>query len=206
MDTKEILAVHSTLHLIFHRNKNQHRRTKWWKWLSILKRATLDLARSGVKSHLATYIIPRCYMYESGPIVLPNDLANCFPSAFSTVVADNQFSTLGIVLLAALARLSKITGISHQLKVQPVVTKSKTTPIVAKEDLGERIRRVDDAPLTRPVKVLQSDAKAPSKVPSKVTKEKKPTENLTEDGVSNITLKKKKKKKNAIDDLFSGLF
>ncbi|OQE07106.1 hypothetical protein PENVUL_c015G08543 [Penicillium vulpinum] len=188
MDTKEILAVHSTLHLIFHRNKNQHRRTKWWKWLSILKRATLDLARSGVKSHLATYIIPRCYI------------------AFSTVVADNQFSTLGIVLLAALARLSKITGISHQLKVQPVVTKSKTTPIVAKEDLGERIRRVDDAPLTRPVKVLQSDAKAPSKVPSKVTKEKKPTENLTEDGVSNITLKKKKKKKNAIDDLFSGLF
>ncbi|KAJ5415307.1 hypothetical protein N7465_004002 [Penicillium sp. CMV-2018d] len=169
---EEILAVHSTLHLIFHRNKNQHRRAKWWKWLSILKRATLDFAR-GVKSHLAT-VIPRCYI------------------AFSTVVADNQFSTLGIVLLAALARLSKITGISHQLKMQPV-SKARMIP-VAKEDLGERIRRIDTVPL--------APAKA-SKVSmgSKVATEK-PTEKL-KDG-SKPT--KKKKKKNAIDDLFSGLF
>ncbi|KAJ6149958.1 hypothetical protein N7471_001157 [Penicillium samsonianum] len=180
MDSKEILAVHSILHLIFHRNKNQHRRTKWWKWLSILKRATLDLARSGVKSHLATHVIPRCYI------------------AFSTVVADNQFSTLGIVLLAALARLSKITGIS-ELK-QPVTSKSKFTPIVAKEDLGERIRRIDNAPLP-PVKI-SSDSKV-SKF-SKASKVSEPTEKLTED-VSKST-SKKKKKKNAIDDLFSGLF
>ncbi|KAJ5932715.1 hypothetical protein N7516_007204 [Penicillium verrucosum] len=169
---KEILAVHSTLHLIFHRNKNQHRRTKWWKWLSILKRATLDFARSGVISHLAT-IIPRCYI------------------AFSTVVADNQFSTLGIVLLAALARLSKITGISHQLKMQPV-RKSKIIP-VAKEDLGERIHRIDTVPLV-PVKISLSDSTASAK--------EKPTEKLQE--VSKT--KKKKKNKNAIDDLFSGLF
>ncbi|KAJ5441351.1 hypothetical protein N7491_003757 [Penicillium cf. griseofulvum] len=175
MDSKEILAVHSTLHLIFHRNKNQHRRAKWWKWLSILKRATLDLARSGVKSHLATHIIPRCYI------------------AFSTVVADNQFSTLGIVLLAALARLSKITGISHQLKIQPVGSKSKTTPVVAKEDLGERIRRIDDAPLTRPVKVFKSDSKVSPKV-SKIPKEKKTTEKLV-DGVSKTTKKKKEEER-----------
>lgn len=67
MDSQEILAVHSILHLIFHRNKNQHHRTKWWKWLSILKRATLDLTRSNAvesQKHLATYVIPRCYMYE----------------------------------------------------------------------------------------------------------------------------------------------
>ncbi|CRL30123.1 unnamed protein product [Penicillium camemberti] len=194
---KEILAVHSTLHLIFHRNKNQHRRTKWWKWLSILKRATLDFARSGVKSHLAT-VIPRCYMYEKKEREKKVKQTNCFLSAFSTVVADNQFSTLGIVLLAALARLSKITGISHQLKMQPV-SKSKIIP-VAKEDLGERIRRIDTVPLA-PVKISQSDSKA-SKVSmvSKAAKEK-PTEKLKD--VSKPT---KKKKKNAIDDLFSGLF
>ncbi|KAJ5394112.1 uncharacterized protein N7487_011753 [Penicillium crustosum] len=168
---KEILAVHSTLHLIFHRNKNQHRRTKWWKWLSILKRATLDFARSGVKSHLAT-VIPRCYI------------------AFSTVVADNQFSTLGIVLLATLARLSKITEISHQLKMQPV-SQSKIIP-VAKEDLGERIRRIDTVQLA-PVKISKSDSKASKVSMEKLKDVSKPT-------------KKKKKKKNAIDDLFSGLF
>ncbi|CAP80097.1 Pc12g04700 [Penicillium rubens Wisconsin 54-1255] len=188
----EILTVHSMLHLIFHRNKNQHRRTKWWKWLSILKRATLDFARSGVKSHLATH--------KRG---LPNDQANSFLSAFSTVVADNQFSALGVVLLAVLARLSKITGISHQ-KMEPATTKSRMT--VAKEDLGERIRRIDNAPLA-PVKISHADSKV-----SRVSKEK-PTEKSaeytesTEDGVSKTTSKKKKKKKkNAIDDLFSGLF
>lgn len=124
---------------------------------------------------------------------------NCFLSAFSTVIADNQFSTLGIVLLAALARLSKITGISHQLKMQPV-SEPKIIP-VAKEDLGERIRRIDTVPLA-PVKISQSDSKA-SKVSmvSKAAKEK-PTEKPKD--VSKPT--KKKKKKNAIDDLFSGLF
>jgi ribonuclease MRP protein subunit RMP1 len=71
MDSKEVLAVHSMLHLIFHRNKNQHHRAKWWKWLSMLKRATADLARSREtgavetqKQHLAAHIIPRCYMYD----------------------------------------------------------------------------------------------------------------------------------------------
>lgn len=69
---KEVLSVHVMLHLIFHRNKNQHRRTKWWKWLSILKRATADLAQSLAtgavepqKQHLATHIIPRCFLYAS---------------------------------------------------------------------------------------------------------------------------------------------
>ena len=121
-------------------------------------------------------------------------------SAFSTVVADNQFSTLGIVLLAVLARLSKITGISHQ-KMEPVKSKSKM--IVVEEDLGERIHRIGNAPFA-PLKIAHSDSKAP-----KVSKEKR-TEKSTDDGVSNSTLKKKKKekkkKKNAIDDLFSGLF
>lgn len=123
---------------------------------------------------------------------------NCFLSAFSTVVADNQFSTLGIVLLAALARLSKITGISHQLKMQ-TVSKSKIIP-VAKEDLGERIRRIDTVPLA-PVRISQSVSKA-SKVSMVSEVEEKPTEKPKD--VSKTT--KKKKKKNAIDDLFSGLF
>ena len=69
MDPKEILAVHSVLHLVYHRNKNQHQRAKWWKWLAMLKRATLDLASKDsaaaepCRQHLAV-LIPRCYRYE----------------------------------------------------------------------------------------------------------------------------------------------
>ncbi|KAJ6023261.1 uncharacterized protein N7446_013620 [Penicillium canescens] len=172
MDSQEILAIHSILHLIFHRNKNQHRGAKWWKWLSALKRATLDLARSGAQAHLA-HIVPRCYV------------------AFSTVVADNRFSSLGVVLLATLARLSKVTGISQELKTQPGAIRPKNTGFVAKEDLGERVIRVDEAPLVKPVEISRPESvPEPAETDSKRAKPKK----------------SKKKKKNAIDDLFNGLF
>lgn len=70
MDNQEILAVHSVLHLIYHRNKNQHQGAKWWKWLSILKRTTWDMgsmdsakAATSYRQHLASHLIPRCYLY-----------------------------------------------------------------------------------------------------------------------------------------------
>lgn len=79
METEEVFAVHSMLHLIYHRNKNQHGKTKWWKWLSILKRVTLNLARSldqkllrpydeidsSIESHkryMAMQVVPKCYL------------------------------------------------------------------------------------------------------------------------------------------------
>ncbi|KAJ5362282.1 hypothetical protein N7541_003126 [Penicillium brevicompactum] len=180
---EELLAVHSLLHLIFHRNKNQHHRTKWWKWLSMLKRATADLAQAepsameAQKQHLAAHIIPRCYV------------------AFSTVVADNQFSTLGVVLLAALARLSKITGISQEMKKRSTTSKARNpASAVIQEDLGERIRRVEDVSL-------------PSVPPSALPPPNKagPEEKSTKDRSALKSAKKTKKKKNAIDDLFSSL-
>lgn len=77
MDANEIRTVHSMLHLIFHRNKNQHQRAKWWKWLSMLKRTTWDIASSidsaqtnaadSHRRHLAVHLIPRCYLYVDPP-------------------------------------------------------------------------------------------------------------------------------------------
>jgi ribonuclease MRP protein subunit RMP1 len=96
--------------------------------------------------------------------------------------------------MAALARLAKITGISREMKVQIAAGKIKAaSPVVVKEDLGERIRRVDDAPMTRPVKTSQSEKPVSKEKPEK-------------DRSTSKSTKKMKKKKNAIDDLFSGLF
>jgi ribonuclease MRP protein subunit RMP1 len=82
------------------------------------------------------------------------------------------------------------------MKVQTAAGKiKKASPVVVKEDLGERIRRVDDTPMTRPVKASQSaDEKAVSK------------EKPEKDRSASKSARKTKKKKNAIDDLFSGLF
>ncbi|KAJ5752342.1 hypothetical protein N7520_009259 [Penicillium odoratum] len=171
MDQQEISAVHTVLHLIYHRNKNQHQRAKWWKWLATLKRTTLDLgsldstAVERYQQHLAVHLIPRCYL------------------AFSTVVAENQFATLGIALLAALSRLAKATGADRKLKSQSRQIKQKVIVSTPTEDWGERIRR-DDLP-----------------EPSQVFMEReRPLKGKT------VKPKTAKRKKNAIDDLFSGLF
>lgn len=76
MEKTELFRIHSMLHLIFHRNRNQHGKTKWWKWLSILKRSVWNLALTlgpsnkentqpsveTCKRYLADYIVPRCYV------------------------------------------------------------------------------------------------------------------------------------------------
>ncbi|KAJ5570356.1 uncharacterized protein N7459_009786 [Penicillium hispanicum] len=177
MDHKEIRAVHSVLHLIYHRNKNQHRQAKWWRWLSLLKRTTLKLGSldtdtSAVsRQHLARQVVPRCYL------------------AFSSVVAENQFAALGIVLLSTLARLVKATGINQELKTRPQ-SRAKTLMVAVVEDRGERVDRADvDAPPRL--------SKAPE--PISGTPEKSSTRASTK-----RSRKSNKRKQNAIDDLFSG--
>ncbi|KAJ5715046.1 uncharacterized protein N7483_012227 [Penicillium malachiteum] len=179
MDTQEISAVHSILHLIYHRNKNQHKRTKWWKWLSMLKRITSQLesldsaAAERYQQHLAAHLIPRCYQ------------------AFSTVVAENQFSTLGIALLAALARLAKASGADRKMAAVPKLKQKKIPVSVPSEDRGERITRSEEDEQPGSTKIRESSKKEKS---SKKASSAKPAK------------KTKKKKKDAIDDLFSGLF
>lgn len=72
--------IYTTILLVYQRNKNQHGNSKWWKWLSLLKRSTLKLiddieelgsnididGESCIKAratHIRTHIVPRCYMY-----------------------------------------------------------------------------------------------------------------------------------------------
>jgi len=43
IDVGQLQAVSDILHLLHHRNKNQHRQSAWWKWLSMLKRCVVKL-------------------------------------------------------------------------------------------------------------------------------------------------------------------
>lgn len=125
--------------------------------------------------------------------------------AFSTVIADNQFSTLGIVLFAATARLAKATGmrypsaksVSTRVDVKQK-SKSQPQPAVVKAvvDRGERISRGDgdggDLPIPMRKKQQSRSNDEGSEKPDKEKKKVKKSSS--------------KKKKNAIDDLFDGLF
>ncbi|KLJ08908.1 hypothetical protein EMPG_15671 [Blastomyces silverae] len=118
-------SIHITLHLLYHRNKNQHRGTKWWKWLAMLKRSMSALLRAvrrwewewdegdgdedgGFRAkvlemmrYMHVYVVPRCYV------------------AFSTVVADTQFSALGVVLLAVLAQAAQAVALAEEYQMEP---------------------------------------------------------------------------------------
>jgi ribonuclease MRP protein subunit RMP1 len=114
--------------------------------------------------------------------------------AFSTVIAENQFSTLGIVLLATLSRFTKATGTKFEEETrQRPQAKKKTQPTPATEDRGERVSRAD-------IDVGPSLEQEPRV-------HKKKSEQSTDAKSSTVKKSKKaKRKKNAIDDLFSGLF
>ncbi|OKO98568.1 hypothetical protein PENSUB_9244 [Penicillium subrubescens] len=171
MDTQEIQAVHAVLHLVSHRNKNQHQRANWWKWLSRLKRTAVELG-----SQNASATIPAAYK-----------------QAFSTVIAENQFSTLGIVLLATLSRFAKATGIKFEEETRQRPQMKKTLSAPPTEDRGERVSRADIGV----VPLSDQGPQVSQKASEKSTSVKAPAIKKT---------KKTKKKKNAIDDLFSGLF
>ncbi|GFF60451.1 hypothetical protein IFM51744_10331 [Aspergillus udagawae] len=194
MDVKEIIALHSLLHLVFHRNKNQHRNTKWWKWLSILKRITLKLTLSleigafhtvGLyKEHLALHVIPHCYL------------------AFSTVIADGQFSTIGTVLVAALARLTKATGIDKEMnslhRKKMLFRQSTCLKNLQQEDVGEVVSRLNESFI--PVLGSQVDKQNGLEESNGHQREARDT--------ATIAVKpsgQRKRKKNAIDDLFNGV-
>lgn len=123
--------------------------------------------------------------------------------AFSTVVADSQFSSLGTVLLAVLARLARTLRFERETRAtireqpeRPASVESAKTP---KEDIGEVVRR-DEKPPQRQhvVKKLKEPAFSMSE------KTQVPQSKTTRD-LDNSQKKKKKRKANAIDDLFDGL-
>lgn len=114
---------------------------------------------------------------------------------FGAVVADNQYAPLGLMLLGTLARLNKII-MPLQRKPEvlvPVVAQKKVSMI---EDIGEPVMRETQLDLEN-----KEEPKAEhEKLDTKSKKVARPTDNTT-----SKPPKKKRKKGNAIDDLFSGL-
>jgi len=112
---EELSSISQILSAAAHRNKNQHRLAKWWKPFSVLRRNLYKLiseletlsaneerlgetkkttaSREVVERRaefMVEWVVPKCYL------------------AFSAVVADNQFASLGLMLVGTLARAQKV--------------------------------------------------------------------------------------------------
>jgi hypothetical protein len=143
--------------------------------------------------------------------------------AFSTVVADNQFAVLGVVVLSILADLASVLQIrldslpGGSFPRASVLAEEKkeekegeatdkgaleATP-VASEDVGEVVYRGKDTPVS-----AEGSESTPSAAidtgPAGAMKKKKKEKGKLEDE-SAVPEKKSRKKKNTIDDLFNGV-
>ena len=128
---------------------------------------------------------------------------------FSRVVADNQYSALGLMLLGTLASLQRLLAPFRQkvvkekeavvLEASKKVSRSTLPGEKDGEDLGERVsRRVEDVG-EKIVRKRQLEEEVGTK------KAWPKAERVKEKEKTSKPVKKKKKKGDAIDDLFSGL-
>lgn len=143
-------------------------------------------------------------------------------SAFSTVVADPPFSPLGIVLVAALARLARIVHANcpeeDAAQTIAVDADGATAPAVAtntapKEDIGELISR-SEIMTTKATEEMEVDTAANTEAMVKKTKRTQEKSIRTQRVVKRqrteqemkVKKRSKKRKGNAIDDIFGDLF
>ncbi|TGO49684.1 hypothetical protein BOTNAR_0421g00070 [Botryotinia narcissicola] len=229
-----LLSLNHLLHLTHHRNKNQHRLSKWYisfgilrrqvsRLLSIIPEHVMESSRGKVKGKdrerkereerelqdlvrfIQEDVVPGCYL------------------AFSQLVANNQYATLGLMLMGCLARLYKVLGALRVLTAEEIAEQAgvvKETPQLneaeIEEDMGEKIVR--DVPVSE----MEDSQKVERKEEDDTDIQKAKPKKRKQDGEvvepktsklasSNSTPakppKKKRKKKggDAIEDLFSGL-
>ncbi|KAF2719616.1 hypothetical protein K431DRAFT_211726, partial [Polychaeton citri CBS 116435] len=111
------------LHLIHHRNKNQHRRSHWYRHFDIFRRhvntlcsqittlnhrppTNLERARKRARDKdLQLQIRQRLDAWQDVYVAK-------WQHAFSQLVADGRFAVVGLALLGALAEVCEVTGIT----------------------------------------------------------------------------------------------
>lgn len=135
------------LHLLYHRGRNQHRLTVWWKYLNILHRyvrkiikLAVDIARiksKAKKEHKQKQIVD---------IIVYLDLRKVFTKAyyeFNGVIALGQFINLGLTLVGNLTKiwaiLMQVGGIKDNKRVQVQQMNLTNIVIDSGDDLGEAI-------------------------------------------------------------------
>ncbi|RLV83520.1 Ribonuclease MRP protein subunit RMP1 [Meyerozyma sp. JA9] len=190
------------MQLMYHRNLNQHRQARWWRYFSILKRNVQKLLqlfddlqsmpKKATTIHkgiieICTYLIRR----------------KIFTKAYyeiNTILALGQFIALGFALLAMLARVRslvlEIDGVDRlQVNVEaPAIVDTHGDF----DEIGEEIEREnkvknEEAPTSGVSNERSEDKEIRREAANdrKRTKEPKPGKS-----------KKKKKAKSAIDDIF----
>ncbi|CCH41692.1 Ribonuclease MRP protein subunit [Wickerhamomyces ciferrii] len=216
------------LKLIFHRNKNQHRVTTWWKHLNQLKRYLTKLI-SLIHSYNKIFNQTTKTKLLSIARHLYFKLCKSAYRSFNGIVALGQFITLGLTLIGILGKiyheLGMIDGIrdKENKKVRNEVGSLDKGDVVDRgfgygddvgeelgEELGEEVGTVEQIHNEVEKKRKSSNQELPKKKKKKenelgdlkVSKGLKTKEKISGKNNGKVDKLKKKKKKSAIDDIF----
>jgi ribonuclease MRP protein subunit RMP1 len=109
--------------LIHFRNKNQHRRSHWWRHFSTFRRQLLRVLTELEKPHSES---PRIILNPGNEVIGALHQATLdawtdiyvakWYRAFSQIVAERQFAQIGVVLLVTLGKACSILGITEALQ------------------------------------------------------------------------------------------
>ncbi|KAL6704565.1 Ribonuclease MRP protein subunit rmp1 [Coniothyrium glycines] len=100
--------IHELLDKLFTRNRNQHRRSHWWKSLHAFRKQIallLQELETGKKSEREAKVEARLRYWDEKCI-------HQWYYQFSQLVAVGPFAMLGLVMMASVARVCRITGIT----------------------------------------------------------------------------------------------
>lgn len=191
IDIEAFSSELDVIHLLYHRNRNQHRRSIWWKHFSMLKR------RSNLVVQLIRESQPELIIENHVKFILHKLIPRAY-YLFHGILTQGQYVTLGLALIAILGRLFTILNQSFLEREAQVkdFKGSQCVDLVDGASNGENIgESVSRHKLTMSVRDRANDEN------SSLKREKEP--NMKGNG-DNIKRKKKNKNKkvNDIDAIF----
>ncbi|KHJ34811.1 putative ribonuclease mrp protein subunit rmp1 [Erysiphe necator] len=232
---QKLQNISQLLHLAHHRNKNQHRVSRWYKYFGQLRRQIsklileLDTFATAIKvacdvttTNTSESVTTNKYVLSAKKKIEQRNkflhkilLPKCY-LAFGNLIADNQYAVLGIMLMGLLASVNNILStlpISNQEeKISDSIEHEKTIDAsVIKDnrldDLGEIVSRQDfNAQFPACIKNGKMGEKS---VASKASKKQKKRDLVLESKVEVVKLHSKakiKKRDTKKDDFFDDIF
>jgi ribonuclease MRP protein subunit RMP1 len=200
-----LAALCQILNALYIRNKNQHRRSSWWKHFSIFRKQVNSLSSEVSLPDLSSVPIGLSSAGERRVESWITKYIFVWNAAFSQLLMERRFASLGLVLMGALARVCAITGISSEVAKQRRIMiendkqtvldqqpEINTAPQMAEMkvnaiDLGEVVQRPSEA---KEAAVLEEQYRSPEAQMKNESSLKDPK-------------KKRKKHKHEIDDIFA---
>ena len=147
-DLSQLTHFSSLLHLLHHRNHNQHRRSPWYRHFSLFRRhltsllsdytaltstPTTNLERARLKTQS-----PALHKRAAQRLAFWQDvLVARWQRAFSQVVADGRFSVLGLVMLGVLGGVCRVVGVTEGLEMEGQAKIERVLEEFGREALGD---------------------------------------------------------------------